>query len=525
MIDRASEPEVNFELPFIEGLTIKGQIDLVRRAENTIEDIKTTSDILKYGKTEEELAVDVQCLVYLWASRVHPDLPKSNTFSHLYVQTRGVHKTHRVTVTLTDAEIDKGIAEVKAHAGIMLNHSRGPRKAAPANTSACGAYGGCHLRSICFLDGVFNAPKGDNEMSNFLEMLAKKRKEAQAETQADPETPVESGREGVDRAVAEPTAPEPEPTAPEPEPTAAPEPEPMPPLEALGSGPINPPDGIPDSEEPDPPSKRRGRPSKFPAVTEQFGGGNLGRMKRADMVILYGHLKASVTANGDIQALYSHLDYDPTAKVDGKNIPAGEIRERLSAFVKAIPADLEPVAQEPVVQEPVVQEPVVQEPVVQEPVVQEFAAFEPVSRIISYAEIIAAQAPTVDPLPPQEPVRLIPTPPPTKRDIAFNEGLQEPIPTQAPSRTLYVGCRPRLSAPTHLDAVLQKLRDQLTEARGRHWLCISDYGVTGSKLIAEALAQLDTNDLPPEIYADSRIPGHDEAIAVLANTYNVIERG
>ena len=53
MIDRASEPEVNFELPFIEGLTIKGQIDLVRRAENTIEDIKTTSDILKYGKTKK----------------------------------------------------------------------------------------------------------------------------------------------------------------------------------------------------------------------------------------------------------------------------------------------------------------------------------------------------------------------------------------------------------------------------------------------------------------------------------------
>ena len=515
------QSEVEFNLPFVDGLTLKGVIDLITPGH--IGDIKTTSDINRYGLSEMEAELDSQANLYLWAAH-QGAVPKANTFSFFYVQTRGGHKTKTVTVTLTDDDVTRRVAHLKEQAKLIQIHAESDRTDVPANINSCGDYGGCPHRTTCMMDGVFT-PKNEREnaMASFIEMLAAKRKAA-AES--------ESEKEQVEKPeVITPTALEINETlGTQIDVPPAPEPEPMP--TETASAPINPPDRMPDEDEPDAPSKKRGRPSRWPDVPANFGGGSIGRMKKKDMAALYTLLKQSVAIHGDVRAMYQHLDFDPYAA------PAGELRQRLSEFLKAIPQDLEKY------EEP-------QNTVTSTEAIilsRDPDALRDMEALIE-ADDIAAEKPLIDPIEmeqthdeapqktlykkPQrvpvaqaesaekEPTRLVP--PSSNSEKEPGEVSSTKAST---SRTLYVGCRPRNGNPTHLDTVLAKLRDQLTSARGRHWMCINEYGVAGKHLIAEALANIDNSELPAEIYADGRVPGHDEAVLVLATkNYEIIERG
>lgn len=484
------QSEVEFNLPFVSGLTIKGVIDLITPGH--IGDIKTTSDINRYGLSEMEAELDSQANLYLWAAH-QGAVPKANTFSFFYVQTRGGHKTKTVTVTLTDDDVTRRVAHLKEQAKLIQIHAESDRTDVPANINSCGDYGGCPHRTTCMMDGVFT-PKNEREnaMASFIEMLAAKRKAA-----------AESEKEQVEKPeVITPTALEINETlGTQIDVPPAPEPEPMP--TETASAPINPPDRMPDEDEPDAPSKKRGRPSRWPDVPANFGGGSIGRMKKRDMAALYGVLKQSVAKYGDVRAMYQHLDFDPYTA------PAGELRQRLSEFLKAIPQDLEKWEEPPhtvTSTEAII-------------LSRDPDALRDMEALIE-ADDIAAEKPLIDPIE-KEPTRLVP--PSSNSEKEPSEVSSTKAST---SRTLYVGCRPRNGNPTHLDTVLAKLRDQLTSARGRHWMCINEYGVAGKHLIAEALANIDNSELPTEIYADGRVPGHDEAVLVLATKdYAIIERG
>lgn len=78
------------------GVKVQGYCDVV--TEDGIIDWKTSSDIKRYGKTAEELAVDTQMVMY--ARAFHPDLPKVK-LAHGQFQTKGNKRTNWVECEVT----------------------------------------------------------------------------------------------------------------------------------------------------------------------------------------------------------------------------------------------------------------------------------------------------------------------------------------------------------------------------------------------------------------------------------------
>lgn len=78
------------------GVKVQGYCDVV--TEDGIIDWKTSSDIKRYGKTAEDLAVDTQMVMY--ARAFHPDLP-SVKLAHGQFQTKGNKRTNWVECEVT----------------------------------------------------------------------------------------------------------------------------------------------------------------------------------------------------------------------------------------------------------------------------------------------------------------------------------------------------------------------------------------------------------------------------------------
>lgn len=78
------------------GVKVVGYCDVV--TEDGIIDWKTSSDIKRYGKTAEDLAVDTQMVMY--ARAFHPDLPKVK-LAHGQFQTKGNKRTNWVECEVT----------------------------------------------------------------------------------------------------------------------------------------------------------------------------------------------------------------------------------------------------------------------------------------------------------------------------------------------------------------------------------------------------------------------------------------
>jgi RecB family exonuclease len=148
----ASEQKVQVTLG---GVLFGGRFDwLHSREDGTVElgDLKTTSN-LKYAKTEAELSVDPQALVYSQGQTLVP--PDRVDCRWVYVQTRGFPYVREVSfrpdfTALPDLVTD-GQAIVLAWAskadGVPVD-----QQAFEPNTSACDAYGGCPFRAKCQID-------------------------------------------------------------------------------------------------------------------------------------------------------------------------------------------------------------------------------------------------------------------------------------------------------------------------------------------------------------------------------------
>jgi hypothetical protein len=138
---------------------VKGFIDYYDPTDEIrpfIRDYKSCNGF-RYIKTEDELARNIQALVYMgWAMLRHPKA-KSCQFEHLYLSTAKDSKTSRpkpgvrqTRIELSREEIEKALRsieeivdEMKAVVGATeLDHVQ-------PTWSHCGEYGGCHMADRC----------------------------------------------------------------------------------------------------------------------------------------------------------------------------------------------------------------------------------------------------------------------------------------------------------------------------------------------------------------------------------------
>ena len=448
MVHPESKCEHQFRLDLVNGIAVTGRIDYTRKG--VIEDLKTTSD-MRYAKTTQELETDAQALIYLWAARRDPKLLQYgpiDRFAHLIVCKKYPHTTRRVDIQLSEDAIQAGIEDIKKEALEIKRISKLARCDVPVNLTACDDYGGCKQQGVCLQDGVFHKEDG---MSDYIAKLRAERAE-RAETTTIEETPkiVQKG-------------------------APAPEPEPMP--ENLGSGPVNPPDGLDEVATVEPPTLKKAKargvllPAWYTGEHADPDGRTVRSLKKAEAAAVWISIKETIYQSPptNIADLYDVMDWTP----DGQT--AAAIKEQLRALISAL-GEYQPAAQE-------------------EPVT---APEEPVTA-------------------PEEPDQKEPVTPPEEPDQK-PEGL----------RLLFVNCRPTWTIPLHLDEYLGPIRAHVQEhdKHKRHWQQINDFGLRGSQVTAATLAAtLETKkySMPPMLYADLRYPGHAEVVEVLRHFYKTIE--
>jgi hypothetical protein len=118
-----------------------------------VSDIKTTSNF-QYCKTEEQLLVDPQAVIYCTALLDKALVRDKVGFRHLYVRTTKPHYTKVVEVTFGLDELKNEfmktldvVAEIQCDWNRELSEIQG-------STQACGMYGGCDYTCHCAAAGI-----------------------------------------------------------------------------------------------------------------------------------------------------------------------------------------------------------------------------------------------------------------------------------------------------------------------------------------------------------------------------------
>lgn len=164
-----------------DGLDIEGKIDLLIDATHTmvgrkdlvdwrdpthpvLYDHKTSADPEKNGKTEYELAGDIQLNIYARALLAERTLADRVTITHNIIASKGKIRSMCPSVTLTSEQVDKVWSKIVAEIPEMdrvreLPHA-GQVEANGHKTGHCEKYHGCYHRSICDRDSVVTIGRG-----------------------------------------------------------------------------------------------------------------------------------------------------------------------------------------------------------------------------------------------------------------------------------------------------------------------------------------------------------------------------
>lgn len=148
-------PENNFQFTW-PGLNVlvRGSVDLVDTNTNTIYDHKTTSNVARYSKTEEELAKDPQSIIYGFAYRQIIQTGVLN-LQWTYVEskelvTRPPH-TKPVIIKQDLTDLQKGMNIMHPILEAMQEHTQKKRRALDIvyDREACYKFGKCPYSTIC----------------------------------------------------------------------------------------------------------------------------------------------------------------------------------------------------------------------------------------------------------------------------------------------------------------------------------------------------------------------------------------
>ena len=138
------------------GLPALGRIDCLdlRSEPPEVIDHKSIGN-LDYAKTSDELAKNVQMVVYAKATTVELErmgvpTPEQIKVSHIAYQTKGRNIARKTSALVTQEQIAKAWGHIDATVRAMRETSLtlSPDRVTPTK-SACDAYGGCHFRDRC----------------------------------------------------------------------------------------------------------------------------------------------------------------------------------------------------------------------------------------------------------------------------------------------------------------------------------------------------------------------------------------
>lgn len=138
------------------GLPALGRIDCLdlRSEPPEVIDHKSIGN-LDYAKTSEELAKNVQMIVYARATTVELErmgvpAPERVKVSHIAYQTKGRNIARKTSALVTQEQIEKTWGHIDATVRAMRETALTltPDRVTPTK-SACDAYGGCHFRDRC----------------------------------------------------------------------------------------------------------------------------------------------------------------------------------------------------------------------------------------------------------------------------------------------------------------------------------------------------------------------------------------
>jgi len=414
--------ESRFETPAeVYGIPFVGIIDLLEP--DIITDHKTTSDF-KYTKTEEELRADPQAQAY--AIERARSVPGPIRFRHLYIRTSGAPQSRETIVDFSRDDLAHALTRLRVTVASMVETSQvDDVQDVGHNLEACGDYGGCPHRARC-------AALGRHTLG-VISSLFSNRKDQPMDTN-DPLAAMLAARN---------------------------------PAEA-----INPPDGTPEMQTPEPdpqceledlePEKvtRRRRAMRLPDVYDEDGVAVLVSRASKPQLVEF--------------ATVNKILVDPP---EGRSKPG--IREYRSA-VEAFVAFVEPEDEPEEVVEP-------------EPVVETWTE--------TPAPVVQTPAPVIEPTIAGTGTGLVETPKPK---------------TNGSLLTVYLNCTPR-GPVRYLEEMLAPIAREVEKESGApHYLAIP-YN-NGPKRVAGVFAhQIRSGlvDLTGAIVADLRLPASEAAVEVL----------
>lgn len=128
---------------------VKGFVDLIDHSKSEIVDHKTSGN-KRYTKTQRELKINVQLMIY--AEAYFQRFPEKDkvTLTHIYYGTRS-RWSKRVSVTVTREHVASEWAQIKETINEMITASCAPDASEVfAQYDSCSKYGGCPFKGACF---------------------------------------------------------------------------------------------------------------------------------------------------------------------------------------------------------------------------------------------------------------------------------------------------------------------------------------------------------------------------------------
>ncbi len=139
-----------------EDALLRGKIDLVDPVNHVIYDHKTTSNIDRYAKSEEDLATDAQTVLYGVAYRAVFDNRDEVQLQWNYVKREQPRnrppQTRPVTLTQNLEMLEAGLLKWRPVVADLVQIAKRRPKAVEVEASpgeACFKYGGCHFKDLC----------------------------------------------------------------------------------------------------------------------------------------------------------------------------------------------------------------------------------------------------------------------------------------------------------------------------------------------------------------------------------------
>lgn len=172
------------------GHWIRGRSDWRKLGEiPEVGDHKTSGDIEKHAKTEEELATNIQAAIYAADVMGRSGTNAADLVWVYYPTKKGAKKAKRVHLRVTRDDITPTLQRVIAIADAMREIDRRGLRALdlPPNKLACDDYGGCHFISHCGLttaerfDAIMTQPGEQTpQMMGFVARMDQARGAGQA---------------------------------------------------------------------------------------------------------------------------------------------------------------------------------------------------------------------------------------------------------------------------------------------------------------------------------------------------------